>query len=112
MDVVARTEVRRVAALARLDPKTRAPMGQFFTPAPAAALIASLPSTDGLTVTSGCWTRARGVALLGSLRPTEVVVPVRAGQRPDGLSDAGTDAPHLVPGGCSCRLRGVKIAAS
>lgn len=41
-----------------------------------------------------------------------VVVPVRGGHRRDALSEVGSDAPQLVPGGCSCCLRGVKIAVS
>ena len=38
-----RTEARRVAALATLDPASQAKLGQFFTPEAAAALIAGLP---------------------------------------------------------------------
>lgn len=47
-DVVQRAEARRVAALAQLDPAEQKRLGQFFTPAPAAALIASLPSVAAL----------------------------------------------------------------
>ncbi|NVI88075.1 Eco57I restriction-modification methylase domain-containing protein [Actinomadura sp. BRA 177] len=42
-DLLAQAERNRVAALAGLDPKTQDSLGQFFTPARAAALIASLP---------------------------------------------------------------------
>lgn len=48
-DVLTRAEARRVAALAAVDPATQSQLGQFFTPARAAALIASLPALDGLT---------------------------------------------------------------
>ena len=47
--LVERAEARRVAALARLDPATQKRLGQFFTPAQAATLIASLPSLDALS---------------------------------------------------------------
>ena len=43
-----RAEARRVAALAALDPAEQRRLGQFFTPAPAAALVASLPRLDAL----------------------------------------------------------------
>lgn len=46
--IMERAERRRVAALAALDPEARRQLGQFFTPAPAAALIASLPALDAL----------------------------------------------------------------
>ena len=46
MDLVARAEVRRAAATAALDPAEQKRLGQFFTPGPAAALIASLPTLD------------------------------------------------------------------
>lgn len=49
MDLIARTEARRLAALSRLDPDRQATLGQFFTPAAAATLVASLPRLDGLT---------------------------------------------------------------
>lgn len=42
-DVLTRAEGNRVAALAGLDPKSQSSLGQFFTPARAAALIASMP---------------------------------------------------------------------
>ncbi|MFC4063665.1 Eco57I restriction-modification methylase domain-containing protein [Actinoplanes subglobosus] len=46
-DLLALAEQNRVAALAGLDPKTQDSLGQFFTPARAAALIASLPRLPG-----------------------------------------------------------------
>ncbi|MGD8150294.1 Eco57I restriction-modification methylase domain-containing protein [Ornithinimicrobium sp. Y1694] len=46
--ILERAEARRVAALAALDPEAQRQLGQFFTPAPAAALIASLPAVDAL----------------------------------------------------------------
>lgn len=49
MDLIARTEARRVAALATLDPARQAALGQHFTSAQASALIASLPRLGGLT---------------------------------------------------------------
>lgn len=42
-DLLARAERNRVAALSGLDPKSQDSLGQFFTPARAAALIASMP---------------------------------------------------------------------
>lgn len=42
-DLVTRAERNRVAALSRLKPTTQNSLGQFFTPARAAALIASMP---------------------------------------------------------------------
>lgn len=47
-DVLARAETRRVTALTKLDPGDQKRLGQFFTPAPAAALIASLLRVDTL----------------------------------------------------------------
>lgn len=47
-DLLARAESRRVAALAAVDPRRQVNLGQFFTPARAAALIASLPALDEL----------------------------------------------------------------
>lgn len=41
--LVSRAEALRVEATARLDPRTQAKYGQYFTPERAAALIASLP---------------------------------------------------------------------
>src|SRR6266540_3579357 len=43
-DLVSRAEARRRAASARLLPKTRAKLGQFFTPAQVADFIAALPA--------------------------------------------------------------------
>lgn len=43
-DLLAQAERNRVAALAGLNPKTQDSLGQFFTPARAAMLIASLPN--------------------------------------------------------------------
>jgi adenine-specific DNA-methyltransferase len=43
IDLLAEAEQSRVAALASLDAGTQAGLGQFFTPARAAALIASMP---------------------------------------------------------------------
>lgn len=51
MDLVARTEARRAAATASLDPTGQKKLGQFFTPAPAAGLIASLLDLDALSGT-------------------------------------------------------------
>ncbi|MFI6862352.1 Eco57I restriction-modification methylase domain-containing protein [Streptomyces sp. NPDC050421] len=45
-DLVARTEARRQESSAALDPKQRAKLGQYFTPAPAADFIASLTRLD------------------------------------------------------------------
>ena len=42
-DLLAQAEQNRVAALSGLDPKSQDLLGQFFTPARAAALIASMP---------------------------------------------------------------------
>jgi adenine-specific DNA-methyltransferase len=42
-DLLTLAEQNRVAALSGLDPKTQDSLGQFFTPARAAALIASMP---------------------------------------------------------------------
>jgi adenine-specific DNA-methyltransferase len=42
-DLLMLAERERVAALAALDPKRQNILGQYFTPAPAAALIASMP---------------------------------------------------------------------
>ncbi|WP_434591744.1 Eco57I restriction-modification methylase domain-containing protein [Streptomyces sp. A5-4] len=42
MDLVLRTEARRQESSSALDPKQRAKLGQYFTPAPAADFIASL----------------------------------------------------------------------
>lgn len=42
-DLLGIAEVERVAALGGLDVRTQSDMGQFFTPAPAARLIASIP---------------------------------------------------------------------
>lgn len=42
-DLVDRTEGRRQESSSALDPKARAKLGQYFTPAPAADFIASLP---------------------------------------------------------------------
>lgn len=53
MTLSARTEARRVAALAELDPRRQSKLGQFFTPARAAELIASmvrLPKSGSLRV--------------------------------------------------------------
>lgn len=44
MDLVARAEKRRVDATGALDSKAQAALGQYFTPAAAAQLIASMPS--------------------------------------------------------------------
>lgn len=52
-DLVERAERNRLAALTGLDPKTQDALGQFFTPARAASLIASmprLPEAGGLRV--------------------------------------------------------------
>ncbi|MFP8886539.1 Eco57I restriction-modification methylase domain-containing protein [Streptomyces mangrovi] len=46
VDLVGRTEVRRQESSASLDPKERAKLGQYFTPAPAADFIASLARLD------------------------------------------------------------------
>ncbi len=46
--ILERAEARRVAALAALDPEEQRRLGQYFTPAPAAALIASLPAVHAL----------------------------------------------------------------
>jgi adenine-specific DNA-methyltransferase len=46
-DLVLRTEVRRQQASAALDPKRRANLGQYFTPAPAADFLASLARLEG-----------------------------------------------------------------
>ena len=43
-DLLGIAEVERVAALGGLDARTQSDLGQFFTPAAAAQLIASLPS--------------------------------------------------------------------
>ena len=53
MSLSARTEARRVEALASLDPEKQSKLGQFFTPARAAELIASmvrLPKSGSLRV--------------------------------------------------------------
>lgn len=42
-DLLTLAESNRVAALSGIDPKTQESLGQFFTPARAAALIASMP---------------------------------------------------------------------
>ncbi len=42
-DLLKRAEGNRVSALGALDPKTQDTLGQFFTPARAASLIASMP---------------------------------------------------------------------
>lgn len=42
-DLLTLAELNRVAALSRLDPTTQASLGQYFTPARAASLIASMP---------------------------------------------------------------------
>ena len=42
-DLLARAERNRVAAAGNLSPTTRDSLGQFFTPARAATLIASMP---------------------------------------------------------------------
>lgn len=47
-NLTARAEARRVAALAALDPEQQRALGQYFTPAPAATLMASLPHLDDL----------------------------------------------------------------
>lgn len=44
-----RAEHRRIATTAALDADAQRQFGQFFTPAPAAALIASMPRLDHLT---------------------------------------------------------------
>lgn len=46
-DLLTLAEDIRVAALARLEPKTQDSLGQFFTPARAASLIASMPRLPG-----------------------------------------------------------------
>lgn len=51
MDLIASTETRRQAALGKLDPSTQAALGQFFTPAKAAALMASMLRLDDLSGT-------------------------------------------------------------
>lgn len=42
-DLVGATEARRQSALMALEPATQARLGQFFTPAPAAALVVGMP---------------------------------------------------------------------
>lgn len=50
-DLMTRAERRRVNATVGFDAATRRKLGQYFTPAPAAALIASLLNLDQLTDT-------------------------------------------------------------
>lgn len=46
VDLLARAEERRIAALACLDPARQAALGQYFTPAAAARRVAALPRLD------------------------------------------------------------------
>ena len=48
-DLLDRAEARRAAALAAVDTVTQTQLGQFFTPARTASLVASLPSVHNLT---------------------------------------------------------------
>ena len=42
-DLLSRTEACRIEVLAELDPETQSGLGQFFTPEPAARLMAGMP---------------------------------------------------------------------
>lgn len=70
MKLIENTEARRVEALSVLAPETQAALGQFFTPAPAAALIASMPRLDALSNTVRVLDPGAGV---GSLTAALVV---------------------------------------
>ncbi|WP_338931791.1 N-6 DNA methylase [Streptomyces netropsis] len=78
MKLIENTEARRVKALSVLDPRTQAALGQFFTPAPAAELIASMPRLDALSNTVRVLDPGAGV---GSL--TAALVTRLHGERPD-----------------------------
>lgn len=78
VDLVERTEARRAAATARLDPAGQKRLGQFFTPAPAAGLIASLVDLGGMSGTVRVLDPGAGA---GSLTAA-VVARIRT-ERPD-----------------------------
>ncbi|MEU3503173.1 N-6 DNA methylase [Streptomyces hundungensis] len=78
MKLIENTEARRVEALSVLDPLTQAALGQFFTPARAADLIASMPRLDALSNTVRILDPGAGV---GSL--TAALVTRLHEERPD-----------------------------
>lgn len=76
-DLILRTEARRIARGARLADATRTKLGQFFTPAPAATLIASLADLP----TTGSRRVLDAGAGVGSL--TAALVARAAAEAPD-----------------------------
>lgn len=78
MQLVERTEHRRQAAQASLDPGTQAKLGQFFTNAPTARLMASMPRLDDLNGTVRILDPGAGAGSLGA-----ALVERIAAERPD-----------------------------
>lgn len=78
MDLVERTEGRRQAAQAALDPRRQAELGQFFTNAPTAELMASMPRLDQLHGTVRILDPGAGAGSLGAALTARITA-----ERPD-----------------------------